>query len=131
MKSKASPQRLTFPQSKRLRRRNDFLLFKVRKNYRGVGKYLSVRAIKGEGSAKFAIAITKKTGNAVYRNRIKRILREIIRLNPEAAVTPYYYLIYVQKAIQDCGENHYYVLSQELLSLFEIIKKKITNDHTL
>lgn len=36
---------------------------------------------KGSGSSKFGCIVPRKVGNAPRRNRIKRILREVFRLN--------------------------------------------------
>jgi len=37
-----------------------------------------------EGTVRFGITVGKKVGNAVKRNRIKRLLREYFRLNRDA-----------------------------------------------
>ncbi len=72
----------------RLKKRRDFLA--VKKGARSHGRAFSLQARNRQtsgrqslnaGVARFGITVTKKTGNSVVRNRIRRRLREAIRLN--------------------------------------------------
>jgi len=47
---------------------------KIRANYRIIGGSNKIRV-------KFAVAVGKKLGNAVWRNRVKRLIRETYRHN--------------------------------------------------
>jgi ribonuclease P protein component len=68
--------RFGFPRDRRLRKRRDFVAVqtggaKVRT------KYFLVLVRKGTG--RVGITVTKRTGNAVTRNRLKRLIREFVR----------------------------------------------------
>ncbi len=65
----------------RLTRREDF-----RKVYRfgstKFGRYLVLHFLPiEENELKIGISVSKKVGNAIVRNRVKRRIREIVRLN--------------------------------------------------
>ena len=80
----------------RLKKRKDFLA--ARNGARDHNRFFTVQAKKrpvfsaNESSlnltnvARIGFTVTKKTGNAVARNRIKRRLREVVRLNAATCV---------------------------------------------
>ena len=69
----------TYPKTARLLRRRDFLAVQ-RRGVRIHGRYL-VAILSRSSAATFRLGITasKKVGNAVERNRVKRLLRENFR----------------------------------------------------
>lgn len=72
----AGPSRLGYPRDGRLRKRPDFVA--VQNGGRKVHtKYFLVLVRKGAG--RVGITVTKRTGNAVTRNRLKRLVREFVR----------------------------------------------------
>jgi ribonuclease P protein component len=73
-------ERHTFPQKARLKVRREFdAVFKEGK--KGVGRALVIYALPNElGFNRLGLAVGKKAGNSVRRNRIKRMIREAFRL---------------------------------------------------
>ncbi len=71
----------TLTRRERLRRRPEFL----RVQHRGVrtqGRYLTLFALaNGQDVTRLGVIATRRLGNAVTRNRSKRLVREIFRLN--------------------------------------------------
>ena len=77
---------LRFPRSVRVRSRTDYL--KVQRSGQKVGgRYLIILSMNnGLPASRFGITVSRKTGNAVTRNRIKRRIRELQRLNRDNVV---------------------------------------------
>ncbi len=72
----------------RLKRRQDFVAA-ARASYAAMpGMVVQARDRKDDAPPRVGFTATKKLGNAVVRNRIKRRLREIARLNLEAQALP-------------------------------------------
>ncbi len=69
-----------FRQSERLHRSSEFA-FVFQRGRRVGSKGLTLWALRREGPARLGLAIPKAYGNAVERNRLKRLLREAFRLN--------------------------------------------------
>ena len=76
----------SFPRTHRLVRRSDFL-----NCYDAGRRYFSRHFVffvaydnTCPGQWRFGLAVTRKSGNAVWRNRIKRVVREFFRLHQRA-----------------------------------------------
>ena len=74
---------LSFPRAHRLVRRSDFL-----RSYDAGRRYFSRHFVffvncdrARSGQWRLGLAVTRKSGNAVWRNRVKRIVRECFRLH--------------------------------------------------
>ena len=69
---------------------------------------------------RFGFSVGKKVGNAVVRNRVRRVLKEICRLNPEIFTIGYDYVILARKDAvtqnYEQSKNHISKLVLKILS---------------
>ena len=68
-----------FPKEARVRKRREFLQIQNAGRRVATRHFLVVYACSGDGPPRLGITVTKKIGNAVARNRIKRAVREAFR----------------------------------------------------
>ncbi|MBX3437650.1 MAG: ribonuclease P protein component [Planctomycetaceae bacterium] len=71
---------LSFPPSRRLKRQADFERVYSRKVRAGDQSLLVFADISATGVSRVGLSVSKKHGNAVRRQRMKRLLRESFRL---------------------------------------------------
>ncbi len=73
---------------RRLRKRSEFLA--TRRGEKRRGKFFLLEILKraDEGPARVGFTVTKKTGNAVKRNRIRRRLKEALRVHAADDMAP-------------------------------------------
>lgn len=69
------------PSMERLRQRADFLAAASGIKVPATAFVLQARKRRDTGPARFGFTVSKKVGNAVERNRVRRRLREIVRLS--------------------------------------------------
>ena len=74
--------------NERIKRRNDFeLIFSSGRIFYSSGKILRAHYIieknEEESGIKIAPVVSKKLGSAVWRNKVKRLIKESFRLNKE------------------------------------------------
>jgi len=70
----------------RLRQRADFLATATGTRAPAAAFVLQARNRRDQGPARFGFTVSKKVGNAVERNRVRRRLREIVRLSAATRV---------------------------------------------
>lgn len=89
----------TLRPQERIRKRKDFLfLYKKGKRYRG--KYFNLIYLSNDFSfSRIAVIVSKKVGNAVKRNKIKRQMRTLFRRNKSLLKAPLDIIIIAKKEI--------------------------------
>lgn len=74
----------TLPSSARIRRRREFLAFQGGARRRPTRHFLVLVSRDDAPGARLGITVTRKIGNAVARNRVKRSVREAFRKTRES-----------------------------------------------
>ncbi|MCD6560142.1 MAG: ribonuclease P protein component [Deltaproteobacteria bacterium] len=92
----------SFPKKVRLLNRRIFVNLN-RSGYRIHTKhFVIIFKQNGIGITRLGVTVTKKTGNAVKRNRIKRLIREFFRLNKSRFPQGYDFVIAAKKEVSNC-----------------------------
>jgi ribonuclease P protein component len=71
----------TFGSDERIRKRQDYLRIYEQGVRRHTQRFTIIICRNQSGISRLGMTVSKKTGNAVQRNRIKRLLREFFRLH--------------------------------------------------
>ncbi|MDD5349537.1 MAG: ribonuclease P protein component [Chthoniobacteraceae bacterium] len=74
---------LTFPKSVHLTHRSEFLQVKAQGRAHA-GRYMTLGVLPGRPASKVGLITSKRVGGAVERNRVRRRLRELMRLTRPA-----------------------------------------------
>jgi ribonuclease P protein component len=72
----------------RLRQRADFLAAAAGARAPVSGFVLQALNRREDGPVRVGFTVSKKVGNSVERNRVRRRLREVVRLTPQTAMFP-------------------------------------------
>lgn len=75
---------LGYPKEARIRRRAEFAVCYERGRRLHSEHFLLFLLPRADGHGRTGMAVSRKVGNAVTRNRVKRLLREFFRLHAEA-----------------------------------------------
>jgi len=73
----------SFPKENRIRKRPDFLLISKKGHKFYAPDFLLIRHVTGGDLSRIGITVSRKVGNSVVRNRVKRYIREFFRNNRE------------------------------------------------
>lgn len=108
----------------RIRKREQFLAcYESGRRYHAKSFLLFVlRRPEGEKHWRLGLAVTRKVGNAVVRNRIKRVLREFFRLHQDVICLSLD-IVVVAKKKPDAGKVGLDAAKRELLPLLDKIHK--------
>jgi ribonuclease P protein component len=114
-------KRAKFPSSARLLRHSDFERV-YKQGRRHFAAHLTAFYLLRDGSGRLRIGFTvgRVLGNAVERNRIKRRLREAVRLHWPPAVLPVDVVINPKKSVL---KLKFPALGDEISRAFEVIQK--------
>jgi len=115
--------RLRFPRRLRLLRRNDFQLV-YKRGQRRFGAHMTLFYLRRSesGAARFGFSVAKHLGSAVERNRIKRRLREVVRLHRPQLAGPVDVVINPKKSALQADFSE---LQSEIGVALGIIEKSI------
>jgi len=93
----------TLNPQERIRKKEDFLfLYKKGKRFRG--RYFTLVYLSNKLSfSRMGVVVSKKTGNSVQRNKIKRWIRNLFRSNKEFFNNHMDIIIIVKKEIQEAS----------------------------
>lgn len=117
-------RRLTFGPEKRIRKRREFAACYQRgKKFYSRSFILFVLPRPGQGVIRLGLAVGKKTGNAVQRNRIKRVVREVLRIHQHALPKDLDLVVVAKRSIQ-LSYISLHKVSFELLSALDYAVKK-------
>jgi ribonuclease P protein component len=78
---------------------------------------LYYKAQPRQASFRFGVSVSKKLGNAVVRNRIRRVLKEIVRLNADRLPGGYDLILIARKPMT---EMSYHEIEK---SVFHVLKR--------
>lgn len=81
------PGARSYPKAARLRRRKDFVSLQREGRRRHTPHLVLVTRPAEAASSRLGVTVSKRVGNAVTRNRLKRLLREVFR-DHRAAINP-------------------------------------------
>ena len=129
MEKSDSKKRYKFPQKHKLKKRSEFLLC-----YRHGVRYLTadfivfVRSRTPDGLGfRLGTAVTKKIGKAVYRNRLKRLIREFFRLYQYSIYLDLDFVVVPKKRIKP-AEMDFWQVEREISPLLQRIQKDFAPD---
>jgi ribonuclease P protein component len=88
---------LSFPKSARLLARREFLFLQNRGKRRHCPHFVVILFPAKGGQSRLGITVTRRFGNAVARNRMKRLLREFFR-TCQARITPAQDILIIPRA---------------------------------
>ena len=78
----------TFPKQRRLRKRKEFVYTQTQGRRVRAGCLLGLITHNSLGFCRLGLTVSKKVGNAVLRNQIRRRLRELFRKNLKVKAFP-------------------------------------------
>lgn len=107
--------------TKMLKKNYEFQRVFAKRNYYG-GKYIEMFVIDNKENKNYlGIAVSKKSANSVYRNKIKRLIRENYRQIENKIITGKTYVILWKKKSKIENIN-YYNIKEDINKIFSKAK---------
>lgn len=111
-------QRYTFPKTERLLKKKSFL--EVYEHGRKTeGEYLILFVLSGTATRKVGVRVSSRVGNAVKRNRAKRLIKEAYRLNKNKLIKNIHLVIAAKPNIVGLKYND---IEKDLLNLYNKVE---------
>lgn len=85
----------------RVRKNEEFTEIITKKRSKASRCFVIYYEDKKEDHARVGISVSKKLGNAVVRNKLKRQLRELVRMVVDFERAPYDYIIIIKRGFMD------------------------------
>lgn len=102
-----------FPRAERLLKRGDFEEAYSAGRREECGFFVLVALDRSAGPSRLGISVSRKVGNAVARNRCKRLIREVFRRNSARLPTGWDLVVVVRRSLVDSG---YAEIEQQLVA---------------
>ncbi|MEJ7728854.1 MAG: ribonuclease P protein component [Polyangiaceae bacterium] len=103
-----------FRRSQRIQKRRDFLRIQEGGARASAGPMLLLGELRGDDApARLGVVASRKVGNAVMRNRAKRLVREALRQNASWALAGLELLVIVRPGLEKLGAAE---VARELLA---------------
>ena len=110
----------TFPKEKKILNRADFVKLNRSGKRLHTKNFTLITKQNGQGVTRLGVTVSKKTGNAVERNRVKRRVREFFRLNKTDFPQGYDIVIVAKK---DASYLDFWKIKEELGTAFRKLSR--------
>ncbi len=129
MQKSDSTGRYKFAHIHRLKKRSEFLLcYRQGERYLSASFIVFVRARKPDDQGfRLGSAVTKKIGKAVYRNRIKRLIREFFRIHQHRIYLDLDFVLVPKKGIKP-AKIDYWQVEREISPVLDRIQKEFSSN---
>jgi ribonuclease P protein component len=111
----------SYRKTERVTNKSRFKVIYDQGEWRSSQHFTTVTYVNTQGIKRLGITVTKKTGNAVKRNKIKRLIREFFRLNKNLFPDKHDVVIMAKRNIPSLA---YRQVCDELTELFTRKNKK-------
>jgi ribonuclease P protein component len=91
----------SYPKSARIRRRREYLALQRDGRRRHTAHLVVIQRIASGPRSRLGVTVSKRIGNAVVRNRVKRLVREVFR-HRQGCITPPVDVVVIAKPGAEC-----------------------------